>query len=410
MEQRPFDEAEHWCALARTPPTTERLCAFRLLTYYDQARLHLGALVDTLPFAKLTEHPKLVAEVESVVSPERKPHRKEKLRIDDKQRMCKGCRNIFLLDEFVGSYCRACHYAYLKHRQSNHPSGYLSQLVCHCHSDDKKHQRICEGAPYTREYVVQLFKLQRGLCYYSNAPLSFEPGSNFCVTIERRDNKFGHVPGNVVLVCNRFQSGDGSKHTVHGQSAQWSRGKFFEAKRLRHSYVDNTVPLHCDRKTPRRKRKFEHCDGQWKCTDCGIFKGSDDFGIGSKSKHGINSKCKACTAIQAKESRCDHVQLLQSRRLDAKRRATRKNVPYGLQGHERSDTLLRAMWNQQQGRGIYTRVPLCCTPTHDWVVSLERLEKEKGYVPGNIALEVFEANTAKQWTREFADALWGPCG
>ena len=46
-------------------------------------------------------------------------------------------------------------------------------------------------------------------------------------------------------------------------------------------------------------------------------------------------------------------------------------------------------------------------PFENWVVSIERFKKEHGYVSGNICLEVFEANTQKQWSTEFADAVWG---
>ncbi len=113
--------------------------------------------------------------------------------------------------------------------------------------------------------------------------------------------------------------------------------------------------------------------------------------------------------VLQREWRRQPVNLLQVRRADAKKRAALKSVPYELQGCERLDGLLTTMWNQQQGRGIYTRIPLGSKPTYDWVVSIERIEKEKGYVPSNIALEVFEANTKRQWTRAFADAVWGPC-
>ena len=65
------------------------------------------------------------------------------------------------------------------------------------------------------------------------------------------------------------------------------------------------------------------------------------------------------------------------------------------------------MWNGQNGRGYYTQIPIGHKPAQNWVVSIERFMKASGYIPSNICLEVFEANTQKQWTKEFADSVWG---
>ena len=82
-------------------------------------------------------------------------------------------------------------------------------------------------------------------------------------------------------------------------------------------------------------------------------------------------------------------------------------MPFDLGGVEAKDALLRFLWNRQNGRGFYTRIPLGCSPSKDWVVSIERITKQGGYTLGNICLEVFEANTPKQWSKQFADELWG---
>jgi hypothetical protein len=99
--------------------------------------------------------------------------------------------------------------------------------------------------------------------------------------------------------------------------------------------------------------------------------------------------------------------MLQTRCRSARRRAKQECVPFGLFGAEAIDVPLLALWNKQEGRGHYTREPLGHAPAHNWVVSIERFRKAGGYIWSNICLEVFEANTQRQWSRGFADAIWG---
>jgi len=102
------------------------------------------------------------------------------------------------------------------------------------------------------------------------------------------------------------------------------------------------------------------------------------------------------------------VGVLQVRRLSAKQRAESESVPYSLYGHESKDGLLQKMWRDQNGRGYYKHLPLHITVNGEWVVSIERFKKELGYTVENICLEVFEANTQVQWSKDFASSIWGP--
>ena len=94
---------------------------------------------------------------------------------------------------------------------------HLDRLVKNNRYHDRQLGRECD---LTFDKLVALLQVQKGLCYYSNAPLSLDPDSFYYVSVERVNNDTGHVIGNVVLICNRFQSSDQSKDAEHGESAQ----------------------------------------------------------------------------------------------------------------------------------------------------------------------------------------------
>ena len=58
-----------------------------------------------------------------------------------------------------------------------------------------------------------------------------------------------------------------------------------------------------------------------------------------------------------------------------------------------------------KGRCAYTGIPL--ELDGEWMMSLERLDPDTGYVPDNVTLIVHRLNTAHfQWSRELAEAVW----
>jgi hypothetical protein len=234
--------------------------------------------------------------------------------------------------------------------------------------------------------------------------------SPFATTIERIDNAQGHVIGNVALVLVRFQSFDQSKHINDDESSQWSRSKFLEAKQLRHTnqVIDATqvIPRARIVRTVIEENR-EH--GTVRCSKCLTFLQKDAFNENSKATNGFLSVCKTCMRVAQNAENATLIGCLQTRRNAGIRRAKAEKVPCNIQGRERRDKLLSKKWVAQGGRGFYTRIPLRHVPTKNWVVSIERLTKEGGYTAENTVLEVFESNTPRQWSIEFADAIWGPC-
>jgi hypothetical protein len=56
---------------------------------------------------------------------------------------------------------------------------------------------------------------------------------------------------------------------------------------------------------------------------------------------------------------------------------------------------------QQQGKCCYSTIPLNLRRSSDWHISLERLDREKGYVLDNIGFCILELNTgSRQWTKQ----------
>ena len=51
----------------------------------------------------------------------------------------------------------------------------------------------------TEEHIVQLWKLQSGLCYFTKVPMTTEMYKLETVSVDRLDNSVGYIPGNVVL-------------------------------------------------------------------------------------------------------------------------------------------------------------------------------------------------------------------
>src|SRR5688572_6366011 len=58
----------------------------------------------------------------------------------------------------------------------------------------------------TKDDIKSLFEKQKGLCLYSNCPLSMKPKSNqFQASLERIDNSLGHDVENCVLIIAELQ-------------------------------------------------------------------------------------------------------------------------------------------------------------------------------------------------------------
>ena len=51
------------------------------------------------------------------------------------------------------------------------------------------------------EYIKKLLKMQKGKCFYTKKELSYEPHSEYLISLDRIDSSKGYTKGNVRLVC-----------------------------------------------------------------------------------------------------------------------------------------------------------------------------------------------------------------
>lgn len=72
-----------------------------------------------------------------------------------------------------------------------------------------------------------------------------------------------------------------------------------------------------------------------------------------------------------------------------------------------TELTIQLLWEQQAGRCYWTGVELSTKRKSPWVVSLDRLDNDEGYHPGNVVLCCWLANRARGnlSVEEFSDAL-----
>jgi hypothetical protein len=80
------------------------------------------------------------------------------------------------------------------------------------------------------DFLVNLFKEQKGLCAYSGLPLKFgnSKETDWVVSLERKDVNIGYIKENVCLICVEFNSTDNDAIKKHKTetSTGWSKEKF----------------------------------------------------------------------------------------------------------------------------------------------------------------------------------------
>jgi ligand-binding sensor domain-containing protein len=76
----------------------------------------------------------------------------------------------------------------------------LRLLLSSVKSGAKKRNLIID---VDNEYILNLWREQKGLCYYTNIPMKYIARNKnpFQVSIDRIDSSIGYIKGNVVLCC-----------------------------------------------------------------------------------------------------------------------------------------------------------------------------------------------------------------
>ena len=161
-----------------------------------------------------------------------------KTTIDDVEYIkCSKCNINKPLDDFsiiLGFGCIGCR-KNTKKKFLNSPRGTLQQLL----DGAKKHTRRREGTKIINRdnsfdidlnFLIDKFKEQKGLCYYSGIPLKFGSylENNWKTSLERIDVFKGYTKDNVCLICLEFQGSDKSvlyNDNTLGNSG-WTKEKF----------------------------------------------------------------------------------------------------------------------------------------------------------------------------------------
>ena len=67
-------------------------------------------------------------------------------------------------------------------------------------------------------YILNLWKLQEGLCAATHIQMTYKIGDLKCVSIDRIDSSKGHIKGNIQLVCQFYNLGKREKSDIEARS------------------------------------------------------------------------------------------------------------------------------------------------------------------------------------------------
>jgi len=94
--------------------------------------------------------------------------------------------------------CRARQREYQERIETESMDSWLAKCFKHCKKSDKDCGREFS---ITLDYVIKLCERQESRCALTNIPMTHQRNDPFAASIDRRDSKLGHIPGNVHIVC-----------------------------------------------------------------------------------------------------------------------------------------------------------------------------------------------------------------
>jgi hypothetical protein len=346
--------------------------------------------------------------------------------------------NQFRTDQkgFLGltSRCYPCLQLYETTR-SEEKNRFISQIFGGCSSRNKRTKGpnrpefiICD---ITMDFLLELWEKQQGIvknftclqkpyfrsgkCFYSGLPMTTKPYSDWKASLERLDPSTGYMQNNVAFVCLEFNS-----------STQMSRAKVKQIQQMIHSDDVCITTQSLDQLYLQEQRsnqsKINKQDNQIECRYCNVWLDANCF---LKSPY---RGCKNCRSERRKDFRqtllgrlhqiidCNiffifctkftpRTKIFSGCKSNTKRRnLRRRNHDYSI-----SFDYIVSLLKQQSGRCFYSNVsaflksqtcniekvqiPLQFSG-NDWVLSLERLDVNRGYIIDNVKFVCTEFNTA----------------
>ena len=129
---------------------------------------------------------------------------------DEEYKQCFICEEYFPYNNkhffpraegWVPSYCRVCHNAKRKARYEKNP---LSYVLNNAFKTLRERNRKFSGnIDFDKDYLIELFYKQQGLCAISNLPMTFivnKGKTNTNVSVDRIDSFKGYTKDNIQLV------------------------------------------------------------------------------------------------------------------------------------------------------------------------------------------------------------------
>ena len=164
-----------------------------------------------------------------------------------KEKLCHICDKIkHLENDFTKSglkhhKCKNC-ISEIRIKNKETLRGKLIILLCSSkhHNETRKQKRTISKRTdlthtLTIEELLDMWKLQKGRCYYSNYPLNIN--GDYQISIERKDNKIGYTKDNCVLICLEFNVGGHEIYNLEDtkNSYSWNKEKIIYAVK---TYLD----------------------------------------------------------------------------------------------------------------------------------------------------------------------------
>ena len=255
------------------------------------------------------------------------------------------------------------------------------------------------------DYIKQKVIDQNGLCgisYYTMIE-EYGTGNSFNMSIERISNKIGYCKSNIMIICTWLQVGQGYDlkpeqwrdiitYDIHNDGFDFNKEMFIQSTKL-----IRTKP-----KAPTNSNAKRDINGDIIskiCSDCNNRKNSNEYySKGGKEKHRLKSICKSCD-IKSGKKRKNTVRgfilnLISYGRSHCKHRGAIKGR--NDTSHEMDPNLFDKvvkMIVEQNGRCLYTGIPLVYETNHIHAPTIDRIVNTKGYVEGNIQIIISPLNT-----------------
>lgn len=296
--------------------------------------------------------------------------------------------------------CRPCH----SHRVSLVPIT-LEKCTSSIFSAAKRNSNLKKRRKkaFTLEgkhVVLDLYKKQDGLCYYSKLPMSLY--GTWKMSLERIDSSRGYHIDNIVLCCLEFNT---PTHWSH-ERIQFMINLIDSGniQRKPHETFERAKPIKATRdEIEKNKENKEDNDkeikkGQWHnrnqiidgikhyyCSTCQVFKP-----IGCMVS-GKTHLCKPCANAKSRAFFNNTVQgairkLYKNSKNSTKTRAKAQNPYRDPPPDNINELFLQKLYNDQGGLCAISGMPLETNKESPWKMSLDRIDTFRGYMKDNVRL------------------------